>query len=427
MHNKTVLKSGLRVITEDIPHSQSVSVGLWVNTGSRYEKGHQAGICHFIEHLLFKGTESRTALQIAKEIDSVGGVLNAFTGREFTGIYSKVLQKDLPLALDILSDIFRHSLFHSKEVEKERKVILQEINLVEDTPDDYVHDLFNQAFWGSHPLGRSVLGTASTVNSITRDELSSYFLQGYTPARTLVTAAGRLEHQKVVDLVQTAFDGFSARANTGVAEPPSPSGKVILKSKALEQVHFCMGTTSLPHSHPSRFSCYVLNTILGGSMSSRLFQEIREERGLAYSVYSYLNAYLDAGSLAIYVGTSREALREVVCIILRECRRLVELPVDGEELQGTKEQLKGNLLLSMEHTENRMSRLGKNEIYYGRTLPVEEILASIDRVNVGDIQDIARQIFQPQFFALAMLGAIKDGESITPDIFQEELGLGPSQ
>lgn len=424
MDNSTVLDNGIKVITEDIPHSQSVSMGIWVNTGSRYEQQEESGICHFIEHLLFKGTKKRSALQIAKEIDSVGGVLNAFTGREYTGVYSKVLEKDLPLALDVLSDIFLKSQFDPKEVEKERKVILQEISLVEDTPDDCIHDLISLAFWGSHPLGRAILGTNATVSALSSQQLYDYFKREYLPARTLVAAAGRVNHEQVVELVSSAFDDFTTEGQDPPLEKPRPAAALVVKPKELEQIHFCLGTTCLSQTHPDRYSCYVLNALLGGSMSSRLFQEIREERGLAYSVYSYLNAYLDAGSLIIYVGTSREALKNVLALVLGECQRLAEELVEEEELKGTKEQLKGNLLLSMEHTENRMSRLAKNLIYYGKNLTTEEVIEKINLVTAQDVKNLARQIFQPRAFALAILGAVKDGD-LTPEVFQGSTAVVP--
>lgn len=420
MYVKAVLDNGVKVITEEIPHSQSVSVGIWIKAGSRNEGATESGICHFIEHLLFKGTKRRTALQIAKEIDSVGGILNAFTGREYTGIYSKVLHKDLPLALDVLSDIFLDSLFDPKEVEKERKVILQEISSVEDTPDDYVHDLFNMAFWGPHPLGRAILGTESTVSSLSQDQIYGYFKKHYVPQRTLLAAAGNLDHGKVVELAKAALRDFSGEDRDLFVESPSPSSALVVKPKELEQVHFCLGTTSLCHADPQRYCLYILNAVFGGSMSSRLFQQIREERGLVYSVYSYINAYVDAGSLTVYAGTGQEALKKVVGLILRESSRLAEELIEPEELKATKEQLKGNLLLSMEQTENRMSRLAKNEIYYGKNLPVKEIIDSIDRVTSQEVRALASQVFQRHLFAMAVLGSIRDGD-LTPEILSGSL------
>ena len=418
IYKKSVLDNGIRVVTEELSHGRSVSIGIWVSTGSRDEQAEENGISHFIEHLLFKGTKRRSALQIAKEIDSVGGVLNAFTGREYTGIYAKVLDKDLPLAVDVLSDIFLNSLFNPKDVEKERKVILQEISLVEDTPDDYIHDLFNSAFFGNHPLGRAVLGTGETVSSFSRDQIYQYFKGHYIPSRMVISAAGRLSHDRLVELIKGGLGEFFAEDRGRNIDPPQPSSTVIIKSKDLEQVHFCLGTASLPHCHPRRYSSYVLNSVFGGSMSSRLFQEIREERGLAYSVYSYLNAYMDAGSLTVYVGTSQEALEKAIKLTVREAEKLTTRPIDDEELSNTREQLKGNLLLSMEHTENWMSRLAKNEIYYGRSFSLKETIERIDEVTAEEVKELAQEIFNPQYFTLAILGPISDGD-ISQDILRQ--------
>ncbi len=408
IYHKDVMENGIRVVTEEIPFGNSVSMGLWVNTGSRDERDEESGITHFIEHMFFKGTERRTALQIAKEIDSVGGVLNAFTGKEYTGIYSKVLDKDLPLALDVLSDIFLNSLVEPDELDKERKVILQEINMVEDTPDDYVHDLFSRAFFGRHPLGRSILGTEETVASFKRERVVGYFKEKYLPSRVIISAAGRLTHQRVLDLAKAAFADFVAEDRGREVQVPQPSPAIMVKPKDLEQVHLCLGTSSPSHCHPRRYSSYVLNAIFGGSMSSRLFQEIREERGLAYAVYSYLNSYMDAGSLNVYVGTSSDALEKTIELIMGEAEKLTEKLIDPDELKAVKEQLKGNLLLGMEHSENWMTRLGKNEIYYGRDFPLRESLERIDQVSSEEVRELAGEIFRPERFTQAVVGAVSD-------------------
>ncbi|MDP2969096.1 MAG: pitrilysin family protein, partial [Deltaproteobacteria bacterium] len=285
---KTVLNNGIKVITEEIPYLKSVSIGIWVTTGSRDEQPQENGISHFIEHLLFKGTERRTALDIAKEIDSVGGTLNAFTGREYTCFYAKVIYKNLSLAIDLLSDIFLHSLMDEKDVEKERMVILQEIKMVEDTPDDYVHDLFNRTCWGDHPLGFPICGTAERVQSFRRDQIDQFFRTHYQSDRIVVCAAGNLQHQEVVDLIEATFGQISKSNQVRERVKPLSISTTHISKRDLEQVHFCLGTHGLHYNHSLRFASYVLNTILGGGMSSRLFQEIRENRGLAYSVYSYL-------------------------------------------------------------------------------------------------------------------------------------------
>lgn len=403
-YQKTVLSNGLRVITEEIPYLRSVSIGVWVINGSRDEQPHENGISHFIEHLLFKGTEKRTAFDIAKEIDSVGGTLNAFTGREYTCFYAKVLDKNLPLAIDLLSDIFLHSLMDHKDVEKERMVILQEIKMVEDTPDDLIHDLFNRVCWGGHPLGFPIYGTSGLVQSFYRDQIYQFFKENYPPDRIIICAAGNLHHQEVVDRIDQTFGQIRSSNKTKERVKPDPISTTNIWKRDLEQVHFCLGTKGLQYNHALRFASYVLNTILGGGMSSRLFQEIRENRGLAYSVYSYLPTYMDTGLLVIYSGTNEESFPEVIELILKEFRRLKEEPLMNGELETAKEQLKGNLLLSLESSDNLMTRLAKNEIYFQSYLPVGMILKGIEEVNEETLQHLADDIFDERFFCLTVLG-----------------------
>jgi predicted Zn-dependent peptidase len=410
-YQKTVLPNGLRVITEEIPYLRSVSIGVWVVTGSRDEQPHENGISHFIEHLLFKGTEKRTAFDIAKEIDSVGGTLNAFTGREFTCFYAKVIDKNLPLAIDLLSDIFLHSIMEGKDVEKERMVILQEIKMVEDTPDDYIHDLFNRVCWGEHPLGFPIYGTSELVQSFDRDQLYKYFRENYLSDRIIVCAAGNLRHQEVVDLIDKTFGQISRSDQAKARLKPDPASTTNMWKRNLEQVHFCLGTRGLPYNHSLRFASYVLNTILGGGMSSRLFQEIRENRGLAYSVYSYLPTYIDTGLVVVYAGTNEGSFQEAIELILKEFNCLKKEPLKHGELETAKEQLKGNLLLSLESSDNLMTRLAKNEIYFKAYLPVGMVLKGIDGVNQETIQHLANDIFDEQFFCLTVLGPM-DGNGL---------------
>jgi predicted Zn-dependent peptidase len=329
------------------------------------------GSPHFIEHLLFKGTEKRTALDIAREIESVGGILNAFTGREYTCFYAKVLNKDLPLAVDILSDVFINSKFDPLELEKERMVVLQEIKLVEDTPDDLVHDLFAERFWLGHSLGSPILGNVKTIKSLKREDISIYFKRHYRPGRVFITAAGGLKHGP---LVKSLKETFGRLEDTPVQEtltsPVNTPGIKLLK-RELGQVHFCLGVPALSQAHPHRYRLYLLSTILGGGMSSRLFQEIREKRGLVYSVYSYLNLCKDAGSLVVYAGTSKQKLGTVLGVLLKEFKKLRK-GVSRVELRGAKEQLKGGMLLGLETSDNRMSKLAKDEMYFGRVVPVDE-------------------------------------------------------
>jgi len=406
-YQKTILDNGIKVITEEIPYLQSVSIGVWVITGSRDEQPHENGISHFIEHLLFKGTEKRTAFDIAKEIDSVGGTLNAFTGREYTCFYAKVIDKNLPLAIDLLSDIFLHSLMDVKDVEKERMVILQEIKMVEDTPDDYVHDLFNRAYWGDHPLGFPIFGTSQLVQSFNREQICQYFKENYQSSRIIVCASGNLNHQEVVDWIGTTFGQIPKSDKSKERLKPHSISTTNICKRNLEQVHFCLGTKGLQHNHSLRFASYVLNTILGGGMSSRLFQEIRENRGLAYSVYSYLPTYIDTGLVVVYAGTSEGSFQEVMELILKEFRCLKKEPFKNGELETAKEQLKGNILLSLESSENLMTRLAKNEIYFESYLPVEEILRSLDGVGEEIVRNLASDIFDEQFFCLTVLGPLE--------------------
>jgi len=418
-YQKTVLENGIKVITEKIPYLKSVSIGVWVTTGSRDEQLHENGISHFIEHLLFKGTERRTAFDIAKEIDSVGGTLNAFTGREYSCFYAKVIDKNLPLAIDLLSDIFLHSLMDGKDVEKERMVILQEIKMVEDTPDDYIHDLFNRVCWGDHPLGYPIFGTLELVQSFHRDQIYQYFKKNYQPNRIIICAAGNLQHQEVVDLVGATFGQIRKEDHTRERVKPCSISTTNIWRRDLEQVHFCLGTRGLQYNHSLRFASYVLNSILGGGMSSRLFQEIRENRGLAYSVYSYLPTYIDTGLVVVYTGTDESSFKEAIQIILKEFNRLKKEPFKNGELETAKEQLKGNLLLSLESSDNLMTRLAKNEIYFESYLPVESILRSIDEVDEEKVRTLANDVFNERFFCLTILGPM-NGSDLEKNLLQWE-------
>ena len=416
-YQKTVLDNGIKVITEEIPFLKSVSIGVWVVTGSRDEQPHENGISHFIEHLLFKGTERRTAFDLAKEIDSVGGTLNAFTGREYTCFYAKVIDKNLPLAIDRLSDIFIHSLMDPKDVEKERMVILQEIKMVEDTPDDYIHDLFNRVCWGEHPLGFPIFGTSELVQSFSRDQIYQFFKEHFQPNRIIICAAGNLQHQEVVDWIEKTFGQISKSDKVRERIRPNSISATNIWKRELEQVHFCLGTKGLQYNHSLRFASYVLNTILGGGMSSRLFQEIRENRGLAYSVYSYLPTYIDTGLVVVYAGTNEGSFQEVIELILKEFVRLKKEPFKGGDLETAKEQLKGNLLLSLESSDNLMTRLAKNEIYFESYLPVEKILEGIDGVGEEMARSLASDIFDERFFCLTVLGPM-DGNGLEKDLLK---------
>ncbi len=405
---KTVLPNGIRVVTEQVPEAHSVTIGFWVENGSRHEITSLGGISHFIEHMLFKGTERRSALQIAKEIDSVGGVLNGFTGREYCCYYAKVLARKLPMAVDLLSDIVLHSILDPDELEKERKVILQEIKMMEDTPDDNIHDLFTRNFWHNHPLGQSVLGTPHSITTLTRDDLLRFMDESYCGRRILICAAGDLDHEEIVERIAAAFTGVAEGEAHDVATRFRPCSGVSVEEKDLEQVHLCLGTRALPQNHPDRFVSYLLNAIFGGSMSSRLFQSIREERGLAYSVYSYLNSHSDSGALVAYAGASPDDAGEILTLTLEQMRRFTREAVSEDELFAAKEQLKGNLLLSMESTDNRMTRIAKNEIYLDRHLALQEVISGIQKVTADDILRLARSLFRDETLHLQVVGRYAD-------------------
>jgi len=408
MIEKTTLENGIRIVTENVPAVHSVTIGIWVESGSRHEHQAQGGISHFVEHLLFKGTSRRSALEIAREIDSVGGVLNAFTSREYCCFYAKVLARHLPLAIDLLADSLQSSVFDLDEIEKERRVILQEISMVEDTPDDLVHDLFSQTFWGNHPLGRPVLGSRESVKNMRRDDFLAHLESSLVGENILVCAAGNLDHGDVVDRIARAFGQVAPGARKQTQSHPDYRPGLSFTHRDLEQVHICLGTRALPQNHPNRFSAYILNTILGGSMSSRLFQTVREEQGLAYSIYSYLNSHSDAGALVLYTATSTENAPQVVRMMLKEMQRFKVEPVSREELKAAKDQLKGHLLLSLESTDNRMTRLSKNEIYLGRQPSLKQVLGEFEKVTADSLQRLAHFLFQDDYLNLQLLGQIDE-------------------
>ncbi len=407
MVKKSVLHNGIRVISENMPHAYSVCVGIWVTNGSRHERRESNGVAHFIEHLLFKGTERRNALEIAREIDSVGGILNAFTGREFVCYYAKVLDAFLFKAVDLLSDIFLNSIFDPDEIERERKVILQEINMLEDTPDDYIHDLFSQKLWEGHPLGMPIIGNEKSVKGLSRDSIIDYRNQMYCAEDIIITAAGKVDHEELLRSLDDMCDKIQGGTGNGLSRQPRYKKRVAVFDKDLEQVHLCLGCKSLPQDHADRYEAHVMNTILGGSMSSRLFQEVREKAGLAYAIYSYLTAHSDTGSLAVYAGTSRDSLAEVIDLTLQEFKRLKTEAVSQVELDSAKEQLKGNILLSLESSDNRMSKLAKNEIYFGRYQPLQEIMEGFDRVTAKSLQELCERLFDDRYATMVLMG--RDG------------------
>ncbi|MBZ0170011.1 peptidase M16 [Candidatus Methylomirabilis lanthanidiphila] len=405
-YNRQVLPNGMVVLTERMPAVKSAAIGMWVRVGSRDEAGEVAGISHFIEHMLFKGTRRRSAQDIAMAIDAVGGTLDAFTSRETTCFYAKVLGEHLPLAIDILADTFLHSNLDPKDIERERDVVLQEIKMVEDTPDDLVHDLFAEAIWSDHPVARPILGRKETVRAFTQDDVRSHMDRFYRPNRTVVVAAGDLEHERLVDLVAQAFNGFEGRSVYADLPPPSCTATVRVEERDTAQLHMCLGMDGLPHAHKDRYALYLLNAMLGGSMSSRLFQEIREKRGLAYSIYSYQASYRDCGLLVVYAGTNPDSSGQVVDLIRTECARLRNQPIDPGDLQRAKDQLKGSLLLGLEGTSSRMTRLAKTEIYFEGTYSLDDIIAGIDSVSSDQFESLTRRILRDEAFAITTIGPV---------------------
>lgn len=409
--NKTILNNGIRIITKNMPHVHSISMGVWVNAGARDESSTESGLSHFIEHMIFKGTAKRTAFQIAKEFDAIGGQTNAFTSAENTCYHAKVMDTYLETMVDILSDIFLNSVFDEKEVESERAVILQEIGMVEDSPDEYVHVLSGKNFWGENSLGRPVLGTRKNVTSFDANTIKGFFRRFYQPERIVISVAGNLDHNRFVGLVGPVFE--SVRPGNSFPERITPDGRCLvnLNHRDLEQVHICLGTQGISITDSRRYAYSLMNTILGGNMSSRLFQEIRERRGLAYSVYSFIISFVDTGMFGAYVGVDPKNAYESTALILKEICKLKETRVDQNELRDAKEYIKGSLMLASESNDNQMVRLAQNETHFGRYIPLQEIVNRIEAVTEDDILDLAESFFQPNRFALTLLGPVTDEQA----------------
>jgi len=413
---KESLDNGLTLITESVPGVRSVAVGVWLKRGSRHERPEQSGISHFIEHMVFKGTKTRSAERIAEEMDSIGGHMDAFTTKEYASFDLKVLDEHLPTAIEILGDIVVNPLFDPTEMAREKKVIFEEINMVEDTPDDLVMEMFAGAFWPDHPLGRSILGSKRSVGRLRREGLAEFFARVYQPRNIVITAAGHLEHEATSRLARRHFDGLRARPSLRNGRAPRVAARVVTRSKReLEQVHVCIGTRGYSQTHPDRYGCAILNTVLGGSMSSRLFQNIREKRGLVYSISSGVTAYSDTGVFSIYAGTSRESAPEVIRLTLEEIRRLRGERLDEAELRRAKDHLKGSLVLSLENTGARMSQLAREEIYFGHSFTLDELLAALEAVTAEDVQRIANDLFQGRL-AASVLGDLNGWRPRTKDL-----------
>ena len=409
--------NGLRLVTEAMPHVRSVSIGVWLTRGSRHEPTEHAGIAHFVEHMLFKGTTTRSAEDIAQQVDSIGGQLDAFTSKEYAGYYVKVLDEHLPVAVDVLSDLVSNPVFAPEDIEREQKVVLEEIKMVEDTPDDLVHEIFAEAYWNGHPLGRPILGTPESVSALDQPTLQRYFRDTYVASNFVVVAVGNISHDEVKALVEQKFAASPSSGRTVVDQVPVVAPSVQIRKKDLEQSHVCLGTIGLPQNHPDRYAAYALNTVLGGSMSSRLFQNVREKRGLAYSVFSSLSAYQDVGALSIYAGCGNDAVAELVDVVVAEIRRLTREAVPADELRRAKDHLKGSLMLNLESTSSRMSHHARQEIYRDRADSLDQMLAEIERVSIADVQRLAREFFSANALGVTVLGDV-NGLSLTREQLQ---------
>ena len=402
---RAVLPNGLTLITEEMQHIRSVAIGIWVKTGSRDEDKQWNGISHFVEHMVFKGTQHRSAEEIARQVDSIGGNLDAFTAKECISFSIKVLDEHLPIALEVLSDLVLNPIFDAGDITRERGVILEEIKMDEDNPDYLVHEIFTQNFWKDHPLGRPILGTRDTVKRFERPPVFDFYSQRFSPGNVIITAAGYLSHERFVELVTKYFENMKPVSNGFHSAPPNIVPRIILRNKkSLEQVQICVGVPSYPITHERRHSSYILNTLLGGGMSSRLFQNIRERQGLAYAIYSDLNPYRDTGCLSVYAGTSRASAIKVVESVVTEFAKLKSEAVSQEELRRAKDQLKGSLMLSLESSTARMSNLARQEMYFDRFYGLDELIAKIEAVTAEELQELANTFFQTDAIAVTILG-----------------------
>jgi predicted Zn-dependent peptidase len=405
-YRKTLLPNGLRIVTEWMPHVRSVAVGVWVDTGSRNERPGRGGISHLIEHLVFKGTTTRSAQDIARAMDAVGGQMDAFTTKEHTCFYVQVLDQHLPMAVNLLTDILLNPLFDPDELEREKSVVLQEIRMVEDTPDDLVHELFAGRMWAGHPLALPILGDRDEVAGYGAGTVREHFVEEYVPERIIVAVAGNVTHDQVVELFWPRFDRFTARAAARETTRPVPHDGVDITTKNLEQVHLVAGFPGLPHTAPERYAQYLLNDILGGSMSSRLFQEVRERQGLVYSIYSGTQSYQDAGLLYVYAATDATNFSKMVKSVLHVMRALKKDGVTAEELAHAKDHLKGSLMLSLESTSSRMNRLARQELHFGSFFTIDAMLAAIDSVRVEDLQALVTDLLDEGRLMLVTLGPL---------------------
>ena len=417
MYRKDTLSNGIRVVSETLPKTRSISIGVWVKVGSRHESRETGGTSHFIEHMFFKGTHRRTAKDIATEVDSLGGEMNAFTSQEATTFYVKALDEHLPIAIDILADILLGSKFDPKEMEKERKVILEEIKGVEDTPDDYIHELFTSTVWQDNSLGRPILGTKETIKALTHKDIIAYIENYYCPREIVISVAGNFEHSRLIELLNNAFGKLS---RTGIPKQeiaPAFTHAVTVRKKQLEQVQVCLGCKGLNYTHDDRYVIMALNTVLGNSMSSRLFQEVREQNALAYSIYSYVTSYRDAGLLTIYAGTDPSNALQAIRLIMKEIKKIRDEGITPAEELRVKNQTKGSLVLSLESSNSHMSRLARQEIYFGKFISVDDIIKGVEKVTAERVQQLAQQLFSKDSISLGILGPLNKAD--VPDAVVE--------
>ncbi len=406
--NKSLLPNGVKIISKKMPHIRSVSMGVWVNVGARDETDEQSGLSHFIEHMIFKGTARRSAYQIAKEFDAIGGQTNAFTAMEHTCYHARVLDSHMETMVDILADIFLNSAFDPQEVERERPVIFQEIGMVEDSPEEYVHLLAGHNFWGDHPLGRSILGTRENILNFDSRTIKQFFRRFYHPERIVIAVCGNVDHDRMVDLVGPAFGSIINGQSLPERCNPRINPRMRAHNRTLEQVHICLSTLGLSITDPRRFAFSLLNTLLGGNMSSRLFQEIREQRGLAYSVYSYISSHVDTGLFGIYTGVHPDNVRQAIDLIVQTMNTIRRTPISAAELQDAKEYTKGNLILAGESVDNQMVRLAQNEIHFNDYIPIERVIEQVEAVTAEEIQTLAQTLFKTEQSSATILGPVDE-------------------
>lgn len=411
MYKKTILQNGITVVTESLPYLSTVSVGLFWKTGSRYETESENGISHFIEHMLFKGTEKRSASDIAVEMDKIGGSINAFTGKEYASLYGKVLKRDVDVVLEVFDDMCLKSLFREEDIEREKDVIRQEIKMTEDNPEEYIYDAFHAHFFKGHPLGFPILGREENINAFNRERLLSFYVSHYGPKNLLIVAAGRVDHEEFVSKVERLFSFEEVHeGNPGCLVEPAPTNGIVVVEKDLEHIYLLIGTKGVSQKDDKRYALYVLNTVMGGSMSSHLFQEIREKRGLVYNIYSYVSCFHDSGTFGITTSTSKEFLEKVIRLVKEEMRTVRDKGLTEEELSFSKKHIRGNLLLSLESSEARMGRLAKNEIYFGRYVPLKETIRQIERIEKRDVDEMARMLFASfDDISITLLGNVEKG------------------